>query len=294
MKKLICILLSFLIAITVYADTTYTAIAGKDPAEFNLQAYKENKIDFVEDEWNIEIKNYVNVETGTPLLDSDQNRFSIAQDWLDGNHKLFDIVYTTNTFSKHVDFTVDISMFELEEGEMGTPKEIEGITPRLDISYNFYDIGKNLGLDPDYRVYVGDPPSFITNKGDYDSTRPFGGGEWYTPTSDLFINKYNGNPNNSSNKDFKLNDKLGIALNGGSVTFSHNKASFSCYPPDSFFGPVHLVVGGHDWENNRYIHYGKAEFTASAYVSLPDDFNADNYNGRYVMHVNITAEISGD
>lgn len=293
MKKLICILLSFIIAFTVYADTTYTAIAGKGHAEFNLQAYKENKVDFVEEEWNIEIKDYVKDETGTPLSDSDQNRFSIAQDRLDGNDKLFDIVYTTNTFNKHVDFTVDISMFELEEGEMGTPKEIEGITPRLDISYDFYGIGKNLGIDPDYRVYVGDPPSFITNTRDYDSKRPVSGGKWYTPTSDLFINKYNGNPNNSSNKDFKLNDKLGIASNGGSVTFSHNKASFSCYPSDSFFGPVHLVVGGYDFENNRYIHYGIAKFTASAYVSLPKNFNPEDYNGRYVMHVNIRAEISG-
>ena len=289
MKKIVCFILTLLIVFTAYADTTYIATAGRTPAEFTLQAYKNNNAGFTEN-WSIVINNHVEKEG--VISDSEQNRFYITTDNLDGKTPLFDIVYTTNTFNEHVDFTVDISMFELEEGEGNTPGKID-IIPKIKIDYSFKDITVRYGLEPDYYSFnVKNPPPYITNRNDFDSIRSVGLGE-YSPQANLFELKYNGNPENDSNRDFKLNSKLGINGTGGYVKFTDNKATFSCYPSDSFYGPVHLVVRGHNNETNRYVHNATAVFTATAYVSLPDNFNVANYNGRYIMNVNIRAEISG-
>lgn len=267
MKKLVCFLLVFFIVFTVYADTTYTAMAGENeiPAEFKLQAYKNSTVEIYES-LDIKINDYVENENGKLISDSEQNRFYISADLLDGNHKLFDIVYSTNTFNNHVTFTVDIPIFKLE----GDDSNKIDVTPKIEMSYSFNSIVEG------NRWYQID-----ANKQNYDV-------ESY-PTSDTFKSKYN-----NSLKGYDLNSMLNLASDGITIeSDSSGKFKFKCYPSDTYNGVIEVIRREGKYGHYRQQFISTAVFTASAYVSSPDNFDTANYNGRYVMSVNIKAEISG-
>lgn len=264
MKKLVCFLLAVFIVFTVYADTTYTAIAGETetPTEFKLQAYK-NSPELPGEMTEIHIFNYVNdSNTQEELHDTGENRFIISEEKLQGD-KLFDIVYKTNSFENHIDFTIDISMFILDEGE-DTAEQID-VTPEITLGYVF--------SDPYKQQYISE---------DQNKTPDYKKNEDVTISKETFHKKYD----NMLADNFKITESNAV---DNSTSFS-----FMCYPKDSN-EKIKIIKEEEGFFSTSYnmTYYAYVTFNASAAVSLPEDFKPNDYNGRYVMHVNIRAEISG-
>lgn len=290
MKKLSCVLLSLLIVFAVYADTTYTAIVGGDPVEFKLQAYKlgEPSFEVGEEKYSIIITNHV--ETEEQLLGKENYEYTITKDYLDETKPkpIFDIVYTTNTFNKHICFVVEISAFELN-GKMIS------IDPKISMQYEFIDMTTaDYDTSPNYKS-DDDPPKYIVTAEGYDVIRDNNILGSYTPNASIFKNKYNNaiDTNKTNNDSFRLEEMLNVNEEGNIVNQKENSGSgkfiFDCYPSESAKGPVHVISRG---EHNitakyRYIHTATAKFTATAYVSakMPEDL----LEGSYRMHVTITA-----
>lgn len=256
MKKRICFLLAFFIALTVYADATYTVISKGNPAEIVLQAYK-NSPDLSEDE-SIDIFNYVN-DTQEKVYDPEENRFTISDDKYLNGEKLFDIVYRTNSFERHIDFSVDISMFVLDEGE-NTNMKID-VIPEIALKYEFSAPSR---------------PEYISL--DQDETPDYGSDDDISKES--FKNKYS----SRLEENFKITKKN----NDSGTSFS-----FKCYPEDK--ERIKIIQEQRGLWGSKYnmTYYADVTFTASASVNLPSGFNPNDYNGRYVMSVNIKAVISG-
>lgn len=64
---------------------------------------------------------------------------------------------------------------------------------------------------------------------------------------------------------------------------------FKCYPNDENLCDSIYVEKG---DSYPITYYAKAKFTAIVYLSL-EDFKPDNYDGLYLMNVNVVAEIEG-
>lgn len=288
MKRLSCVLLSLLIVFAVYADTTYTATVGGDPVEFKLQAYKlgDPSFDVGEEKYSIIITNHV--ETEEQLLGKENYEYIITKDYLDGTEPIFDIVYTTNTFNKHIGFIVEISAFELN-GKMIS------INPRISMEYKFItDESSTVEWNtlPNYHSN-GDPPEYIETAEGYDVQRKNDWDGSYTPDAGIFKNKYNNkiNTNKTNNDSFRLEEMLKVIKEDNIVNQKENSGSgkfiFDCYPSESAKGPVHVISRGENNITARYIHTATAKFTAKAFVSAekPEDL----LEGSYKMHVTITA-----
>ena len=274
MKKLACTLLSLLIVIAVYANTNYIATSGGNPVEFELQAYKpgNSSSDDEEKKYSITITNYI--EKQEQLLGKENYEYTITKEDLNGEQplKVFDIVYRTNTFDKHIDFKVEISAFEYGN-------RIIPVSPKIEISYEFESPQPVKKGEPTYETdkwwtwpdYIDDPSGYNVIGNDYYSNESF------TPNLDVYYNKY---------KDiFNFNSNNSKTLEGPS------SFSFSFYS-DSLKGPVHVVSKNPEdnvrQQTERYVHKADAVFTATAYVSaeMPTPPYAE---GSYRMHVTITA-----
>lgn len=275
MKKLACTLLSLLIVIAVYANTNYIATSGGNPVEFELQAYKpgNSSSDDEEKKYSITITNYI--EKQEQLLGKENYEYKITKEDLNGEQPLFDIVYRTNTFDKHIDFKVEISAFEY--GNRKIP-----VSPNLEIKYKFEGPPESVkkGM-PTYKTdewwtwpdYIDDPENSDVIGNDYDLNESF------APSLDVYYNKY---------KD-TFSRVFGFDSNNLIKLEETSSFSFSFYS-DSLKGPVHVVSKNPEdnHQTERYVHKADAVFTATAYVSaeMPTPPYAE---GSYRMHVTITA-----
>ncbi len=276
MKKLACTLLSLLVALAVYANTTYIATSGGNPVEFELQAYKpgNSSSDDVDGKYSITITNYI--EKKEQLLGKENYEYTITKEDLisNGEQPLFDIVYRTNTFDKHIDFKVEISAFEYGN-------RIIPVSPKIEISYEFESPQPVKKGEPTYVTdkwwtvpnYIDDPSGYNVIGNDYNLNESF------TPNLDVYYNKY---------KD-TFSRVFGFDSNNLIKLEETSSFSFSFYS-DSLKGPVHVVSKNPEdnHQTERYVHKADAVFTATAYVSaeMPTPPYAE---GSYRMHVTITA-----
>lgn len=286
MKKLLAyVLLSLLVVYSVFADNTFSATAGKSydeakatPAEFILKAYKQGASSSGEDEekYSISITNYI--ETKEVILDKEKYEYIITADQLNGETPLFDIVYRTNSFDKHIDFKIEISDFEFGD------RKIQ-ISPKIKINYVFENPQQVHKKDVTYYSNGSNKPDYIKNPKDHDVERDdYNLNDYFTPNINDYYKKYD----DSFRNEFSFDDKRSKILEGTS------SFSFSFY--SGFKGPVHVVSKNPNWnklhQDERYVHKADAVFTATAYVSavMPD---APFIEGSYRMHVTITAVESG-
>lgn len=284
-KPLAYVLLSLLVVYSVFADNTFSATAGKTydeakatPAEFILKAYKQGASSSGEDEekYSISITNYI--ETKEVILDKEKYEYIITEEQLKGETRLFDIVYRTNSFDKHIDFKIEISAFEFGESKIQ-------ISPEIEIKYMFDNPQEVHKKDVTYYSNGAYKPDYIEKAEAYDVEREgYYTNDNFTPAINEYYNKYDG----SFRNEFGFDDNRSKILKG-TTSFS-----FSFY--SGFNGPVHIVSKNPWWnkdhDNERYVHKADAVFTATAYVSadMPD---APFIEGSYRMHVTITAVESG-
>lgn len=268
MNRIISLILILLLsALACFANTTYTAEAGnKDGATFIVSAYKNNdaEIAVVRD---IEIRNLLD---NSPIDDDRQvYDFAITADKLDGKTGLFEIVYETNNFDTKVDFTVTISAFKLQEG-YSTPAEID-VTPKVKVKYDFSFVTE----DDYWKSESVLSPSHTT----YDIT-----GDKKIDIDD-FKEKY------------ECINNLNYADSDGYVTNDSGVFRFGCYPDNpGLSGIIQVIRRVTGPLGARYYYYraiATVKFSATGYAELPQSFNETDYNGKYSMHVNVTATVSG-